>query len=70
MDNQDQLDDDDDFVRAMEEGIAEADRGEFISNEEVLRWLQDREAKAASNELASAALSRRCRDSAGRSGNL
>jgi predicted transcriptional regulator len=37
MDNQDQLDDDDDFVRAMEEGIAEADRGEFISNEEVLR---------------------------------
>jgi predicted transcriptional regulator len=37
------LDEDERFRAAVREGIAAADRREFIENDEVLRWLEERE---------------------------
>ncbi len=31
------------FLAAVDEGIAAAERGEFVENEQVLRWLEERE---------------------------
>ncbi len=31
------------FLAAVDKGIAEADRGEFVDDEQVLRWLEQRE---------------------------
>jgi predicted transcriptional regulator len=31
------------FLAAVDMGIAEADRGEFVDDEQVLRWLEQRE---------------------------
>lgn len=31
------------FLAAVDEGIAAAERGELVENEQVLRWLQERE---------------------------
>lgn len=36
-------DEEEQFLAAIEEGIAEADRGEFIEDGQVLRWLKERE---------------------------
>lgn len=37
------LDDDERFRHAVREGVAAADRGEFVEDEEVRRWLGERE---------------------------
>lgn len=31
------------FLAAVDEGIAAAERGEFVEHEQVLQWLQERE---------------------------